>query len=176
MRKVQYDEAELAARAEEQSGLQSGQPTQAERTRKACDDGELQCHQRHTAQHDARRIGGDAGKIEAHADGDQEHAKQQALERIDGDLDLAAKFGFGQQEPRDQRAEFHRQTDHRRRKSGREDHQQAGGNEQLRAAGARDAAKQRAQHEPASGYQSEHNNYCLDEGPGDARHHPHRIR
>ena len=162
MRKVQNDEAELAARPEEQSCLQSGQPRHSEGARKACDDGELQCHQHHTAQYDARRIGGDVRKIKAHADGDQEHAKQQAFERIDGDLDLAAKFGLCQQEPRDQRAEFHRQTDHCRREPCREDHQQAGGNEQLRAAGARDAAEQRPQHEPASGNQSEHNNDRLN--------------
>ena len=52
-------------------------------------------------------------------------------------------------------------------KSGGEDHQQAGRDEQLRAAGARDAAEQRAQHEPASDNQSEHNNYRLNESPGE---------
>ena len=165
MRKIQYDEAELATRPEQQPRLQSGQPTQTERARKACDHGELQRHQHHTAQYDARRIGGDVSKIEAHADGDQEHAEQQALERIDGDLDLSAKFGLRQQQPRDQRAEFHRQTDYRRRQPGRENHQQARGDEQLRAAGARDPTEERAQHEPAGGNQSEHNNDRLDEGP-----------
>ena len=129
-----------------------------------------------TAQYDARRIGGDVGKIEAHADGDQEHAEQQAFERVDGDLDLAAEFGLCQQQPGDQRAEFHRQTDHGGREPGREDHQQAGGDEQLRAAGARDAAEQRPQHEPAGDDQSEHDNDRLDDRPGDAHRHQRRIR
>ena len=115
-------------------------------------------------------------KIEAHADGDQEHAEQQAFERVDGDLDLAAEFGLGQQQAGDQRAEFHRQADHRGGKPGREDHQQAGGDEQFRAAGARDAAEQRPQHQAAGDDQPEHDNDRLDDRPGERHRRRRRIR
>ena len=155
-RQAQDDEAELAAGSEQQPGLHSGQPAQPERAREAGDDDELHRHKHDAAQHDARRVGGDVGEIEAHADGDQEHAEQQALERIDGDLDLAAEFGFRQQQPGDQRTEFHRQVHRGGGQAGGEDHQQARGDEQFRAAGARDAAEQRAQHQTAGDDQAEH--------------------
>src|SRR5271165_6568212 len=48
--------------------------------RAAGDDDELHHHQHDPAQHDPRRVGRDIGEIEAHADRDQEHAEQQALE------------------------------------------------------------------------------------------------
>ena len=167
MRQTQDDEAELTAGPEQQSGLQAGQPTQPERAREACDDGELHRDQHDTAQHDARRIGGDAGQIEAHAHGDQEHAEQQPLERIDRHLDLAAEFGFSQQQTGDQRTEFHRHADLRGRQAGRQDHQQAGSDEQLRAARARDAAEQWAQHQASGHDQPEHDNHRLNDGPGE---------
>ena len=137
------------------------------RAREAGDDRELHRHQHDAAQHDARRIGGDVGEIEAHADGDQEHTEQQPFERVDGHLDLAAELGLRQQQAGDQRAEFHRQVDHGGGKSGGEDHQQAGGDEQFRAAGARDTAEQRAQHQPAGDDKAEHDDHRLDDRRGE---------
>ena len=58
-------------------------------------------------------------------------------------------------------------SDLRGGKTGGEDHQQARGDEQLRAAGARDAAEQRAQHQPAGDDQAEHDQHRLDDGPGE---------
>ena len=48
-----------------------------------------------------------------------------------------------------------------------EHHQQAGGDEQFRAAGARDAAEQRAQHEAAGDDQAETTSDRLADGPGE---------
>ena len=55
-----------------------------------------------------RGLRGQHAEIDRHADGDEEHGKQQALERRDVGLDLVAIFGVGQQRAGDERAERRR--------------------------------------------------------------------
>ena len=94
-------------------------------------------------------VSADDAEVQAHADGDQEYADEQALERLDGDLDLTAILGAGQKQPADQGAERHRKAGGGGGESGRDHDQQAGGDEQFRAAGAGHASEQRAQHQAA---------------------------
>ena len=123
-------------------------------------------YQHQTAGDQAWRIGEDVAEVEAHADGNQEHADQQAFERFDGDLDLTAELGLREQQAGDQRAQFHRQAHHGGGQSGGEDDQQAGGHEQLGAVGAGNAAEQRAQQESARHDQAEHDDDRLADRPG----------
>ena len=92
-------------------------------------------------------MGADGADVQAHADGNQEHTQEQALERLYGDFDLAAVFGAGQQQPGDQRPQRHGQAGGGGGKAGGHHHQQAGGDEKLRTAGAGYAAEQRTQHQ-----------------------------
>ena len=82
-------------------------------------------------------------EIDLHADGEEEDAEQQRLERLDGRLDRLAVFGFGEQQAGDESAERHRQAgligDH----AGADDDEQHGGDEQVARARGRDQTKQR---------------------------------
>ena len=62
------------------------------------------------------RLARELAEVDAHADGEEEHAEQQALERLDGRLDGLAEFGLGQQQAGDEGAERHRQAGQRRRR------------------------------------------------------------
>ena len=93
---------------------------------------------------------------------------QQAFERLDRDLDLAAVFRAGQQQPADQRAESHGQTGGRSSQAGGDHHQQARRHEQFRAAGARHAAEQRAQHQAAEGNDRRDRQQRLADGEAEA--------
>ena len=52
-----------------------------------------------SAEEDRRRVATQVGDVEAHADGEEEHAEQEPLERLDGRLDGAVILGLGQQQP-----------------------------------------------------------------------------
>ena len=89
------------------------------------------------------RLARQLAKIDVHADGEEEDAEQQALERLDGGLDGLAELGLGQQQSGHERAERHRQAGHAGGNGGADDHEQDGGHEQLGRAGGRDQAKDR---------------------------------
>ena len=84
-----------------------------------------------TPREQPHRIAGQLAKVDVHADGEEEQAEQQALERIDGGLDRLAEFGLGQQQPGDEGAERHRQAGHGGGHAGADDHEQRRGDEQV---------------------------------------------
>ena len=61
------------------------------------------------------RLAARARASRAHADREEEHAEQQALERLDGGLDRLAELGLGQQQAGDEGAERHGKPGHRPR-------------------------------------------------------------
>ena len=91
----------------------------------------------------------DHPQIEAHADGDEEHAEREALERRGDHLDLGMIVGLGDQQPGEQRADDRRQADGGGRDARQDHDEQAGGEEQLRALGARRLREQARQQQPA---------------------------
>ena len=62
------------------------------------------------------RLAGQLAKIDVHADGEEEHAEQQALEGLDGGLDGLAELGLRQQQAGNEGAERHRQAGQRRQR------------------------------------------------------------
>ena len=62
-------------------------------------------------------------EVDRHADGDEEEAEQQALERFDVGLEFAPVFALGKQHAGEEGTERHRQAD-RLHQRGRRDHQQ----------------------------------------------------
>ena len=95
------------------------------------------------------RLAGELAKIDVHADGEEEHAEQQALERLDRRFDGLAILGFRQQQAGNEGAERHGQPRHACGDAGADDHEQDGGHEQLAGAGRRHQAEQRPQQQPA---------------------------
>ena len=86
-------------------------------------------------------MGEEKRQIEAHADGEEEHAEQQPLEGIDRRLDGAVILGLRQQKPRNESPERHREAGCRARKPAADGDEQRGGDEQLRAFGGGDEAE-----------------------------------
>jgi hypothetical protein len=142
-REGQQHEGELAALGQgggdggRAPGRGAEQPGQAEQ------DQELQ---RHQAQHQADQHQGLAGhqlQVDAGPDGDEEQAQQQAPERLDVGLQLAAELALGQHHPGQEGAEGGRQADGLH-DAGHPDHdQQGGGGEDLAQAGLGDEAEDR---------------------------------
>ena len=96
------DEAELPARCQQQAGAQAVCPTDAEPPGERDDRQQLQQHHAGESAHDQQRVRDQRADVQAHADGDQEHPEEQAFERLDRDLDLAAVFGASEQQAADQ--------------------------------------------------------------------------
>ena len=144
-----HHEGEFAARPQQQRRLarHAGALPGDERQRKNNDN--LERDQSHRQPDGARRRGDDRADVEARADGDEEQAQQQALERLDRHLDLAAEFGFRQQQTGDEGAQRHRQA----RKGGDDrrahDDEQARRHEELGRMGVRDLMEQRPQQQAA---------------------------
>ena len=57
-----------------------------------------------------QRLAQQFAHVDIHADGEEENAEQQPLERLDGRLDRLAVFGFGKQQAGDEGAERHGQA------------------------------------------------------------------
>ena len=89
-------------------------------------------------------------QVDVHADGDEEQAQQQALERVDLRFQLVAEFGIGQQHAGQERAQARAQAGQLHEPGDAQHHQQRGGGEHLGHARARDDAEQVAQHQPAA--------------------------
>ena len=109
------------------------------------------------------------GKIEFGADGDEEQAEQQALERLDRHFDFAPIFGFGEQQAGDEGAERHRQAAGGGGQGRAEHDQQAGRHEEFRAARRRDRMEQRPQHEAADDDHRGERQRGRRQGQGEAR-------
>ena len=148
-RGADHHEGEFAARPDQQRRLggdpvrRAEEPRQHEHDRRLDDDQPGRIAERRARPRDEDR------EIEFGADRDEEQAEQQALERLDRHLDLAAELGLGEQQPGDEGAERHRQAAGGGSQRRAQHHQQAGGHEEFRAAGQRDRVEQRPQHHTA---------------------------
>ena len=78
-----------------------------------------------------QRLAQQLAHVDVHADGEEENAEQQALERLDGRFDRLAVFGLGEQQAGDEGAERHRQAGLIGDDAGGDDDEQDGGDEQL---------------------------------------------
>ena len=85
------------------------------------------------------------GDVEAHADGEEEHAEQEPLERVDRRLDGAVILGLGQQQAGNEGAERHRQAGGGGDEPAADGDEQRGGDEQLGRARGGDGAEHRPQ-------------------------------
>ena len=103
-----------------------------------------------------------------HADGEEEHAEQQALERLDGGLDGLAILGLRQQQAGNERSERHGQPGQARGDAGADDHEQDGGDEQLAGARRRHQAKQGTQQQAADDDDESQGQRGLRDGKHDA--------
>ncbi len=78
---------------------------------------------------DQGRCRGDEPEIDAGADGDEEHGKQQALEGIEIHLEFMAVFAFGEQHAGEEGAEGRREADGLHEKGDADDERRAQGHE-----------------------------------------------
>ena len=69
--------------------------------------------------------------VDVHADGEEENAEQQSLERLDSRFDRLAVFGLGEQQPGNEGAERHGQAGLIGDDAGRDDDEQGRGDEQI---------------------------------------------
>ena len=97
-------EGELAARTQQQTRLDRRCPTHAEQARQADDERSLDGDQADHRGKQPERLPRQLAEIDVHADGEEEQAEQQPLERLDGSLDRLAELGFRQQQAGDERA------------------------------------------------------------------------
>ena len=105
------DEGELAARTQQQARSRSP-PASGTRNRRARPmmSAALMAIRPTTRGQQPQRLARQLAEVDVHADGEEEEAEQQALERLDGGLDRLAELGLGQQQPGDEGAERHRQA------------------------------------------------------------------
>ena len=117
---------------------------------------------------DEAGFGEDQRRIDPGPDRNEIEPEQQALERLDRHLDLAAVLRFRQQQPGDEGPERHRQMARRGEQSVAEHHQKTGRHEELGAARLGDEMEERPQGQPAEhdqGPQRQHGgNERLQEG------------
>ncbi len=107
--------------------------------------------------------GDDQSRIDPGPDRDEIEPEQQALERLDRHLDLAAVLGLRQQEPGDEGAERHRQVARRGEQAVAEHDQETGGHEELGAPGLGDEMEERPQRQPAERDQVRQRQRCRHE-------------
>ena len=139
------DEAELAALREQEDEHRPLGQGQRHRARHRPQQRGFQQQERRDQQRDQAGPLQHHREVDAHADGDEEESKQQALERLDVGLELAPVLAFGEQHAGEERAERHRQPHRLHQRRGGDDEQQRRGGEDLRRVAARDPAERRAQ-------------------------------
>ena len=83
-------------------------------------------------------------EVDRHADGDEEEAEQQALERLDVGLERVAVLGAREQHAGEERAERHRDAGQRHQLRDADDEQQRERGEHLADVGGGDDAQDRA--------------------------------
>ena len=130
-READDDEGELAARTEQRRGLDRRRPGHAEQAQQHDQHARLDDDQPEKPEHDRQRVAPQVGDVEAHADGEEEHAEQEALERFDRRLDGAVILGLGQQQSGDESAQRHRQAGGGRDEAAADGDEQRRGDEQL---------------------------------------------
>ena len=143
---AEHHERELAAQRQHPAQQQRAahvQPagTQAKREQQREFHRQQQCH----PGRDQQRLGGDPLQVDAHANRHEEQPEQQALERADLRFQFVPVFGFGQQHAGQERAKAGAQSRQLQQPGAAQHHQQRGGGEHFRHAGARDDAEQVAQ-------------------------------
>ena len=142
-READHDEGEFAGLRQQQRDLGGGRARHAKQPRGKIEDGRLDHDQAGERQQNPVQMRPDRPEIDRHADGDKEDAEQQALERLEIDLDLMPVFAFAEQSAGDEGAKRNRQS--RRAGRGRNpDHDdQRDRHDQFAAAGARRRTHQR---------------------------------
>ena len=106
----EQDEGELAALAQHQPEPPRGAVADPPPAAESVEDHRLDDHEPGDDRRQRRRTRHEHGKIHGHADGDEEHRKQEPFERRDIRLDLMAIFGVGEQRAGDERPERRRQS------------------------------------------------------------------
>ena len=148
-RHADADEGEFAARTEQEAHFHCDRPRQAEQLGQADDDQRFDGDQRGDAGGQQQRIAQQFANVDVHADGEEENAEQQSLERRDGGFDRLAVFGLGQQKAGDEGAERHRQPGLAGYHAGGDDHEQSSGDEQIARPRRHHHVKQRLQQDAA---------------------------
>ena len=141
------DEGEFPSRSQHHRDIARRRGGRSEQSGQRKERGGLDEHECGHDREDQRRARPRQGKIEFGADGNEEQPQQQSLERLDRHLDLAAIFGFRQQQPGDERAERHREPARRGDQGGPEHDQHTGGHEEFDVLRHGDRVKQRSQHQ-----------------------------
>jgi hypothetical protein len=109
-RQGQEHEAELARLRQIQSGAQRHARAGAEEARQRGDDRELEEHRPDAERKHQRPVRQHRGRVELHADGDEEEAEQDVVERADVGLDLVLELGLGDQHAGDEGTEREREA------------------------------------------------------------------
>ena len=132
---------------------------------------DLTAIERDDAGGEQQRLAQQFAHVDIHADGEEENAEQQSLERLDGGFDRLAVFGFGKKQPGDEGAERHRQAGLIGNNAGRDDHEQGGGDEQIARARRRHQSEQRLQQDAAEHDDDGERQRGLQERPAKAAKH-----
>jgi hypothetical protein len=111
-RQAEQDEAEFAGLREVEAGAQGDAGRGAEDARQHGDEGELEQHRQQREDDHERPARQHDAEVELHADGDEEEAEQDVVERPDVGLDLVLELGLGDQHAGDEGAERARETRH----------------------------------------------------------------
>ncbi len=143
---IEHHEGELAAQPQYAAQQQRLSRTEFGDTPDHVEQAELDHQQDRHAGSDQPRFGGDAVQIDAHPHRDEEQAQQQPLERLDLRFQLVPELRIGQQHAGQERAQAGAEAGFLHEPGGAQHHQQCGGGEYFRAAGARDDAEHLAQH------------------------------
>ena len=149
-RGLEDDEAELAALGQEDD---EHRPLDARNRHEPRHRPERRCLDEQEADDDAGDRPGlaqDHREIDAHADGDEEEAEQEALERLDVGLELAPVFAFREQHAGEEGAERHRQAHRVHQRRGGDDEQQRRRREDLGRVALGDPAQHRPQQQSAA--------------------------
>ena len=154
-RRGDTDKGEFTARRQQQAGAQRGGQRQRERLHQRRQDEEFEHDQANDADRHIDPGLRQHAEIDLHADGNEEQAQEQPLERLDIRLDLVAELGLRQQQPRKERAQRHGQPGKPGEPRRAQHRQQRQRHEQFRALGPRHHAVEMP-HQPAPGDDDDH--------------------
>ncbi len=143
LRHREHHERELAPLPEQRAEREPLPLRHAERPGQRDQHRELDADESGDEQQQQARMAGDLAEVYRHADGDEEEAEQQALERLDVGLQRAPVLGTREQHAGDERAERHRQSGEAHQLGDAEDEQQCERGEDLALVGLRDDPQDR---------------------------------
>ena len=118
-----------------------------------------------------QRIAQQLAHVDIHADGEEENAEQQPLERLDGGFDRLAVFGLGEQQAGDEGAERHGQAGLIGNDAGGDDDEQNDGDEQLGGTRVRHQPEQRPQQHAAEDDDDGNGNHGLKQRSAETFEH-----